>query len=74
MTIAQKLAELERLLRLFEFPTNIYIYKMNKGKNTVFALASNDVGVLDIKSTFMCYDAMTFYLKGYNAARNAPLF
>ncbi len=58
----------------FNFPAKYFIFSMNKGANTVFAIAKNDKTVgLDTVTGFMSYDKMNAYLIGYNKALKNPL-
>jgi len=67
MTTAEEIQALENALRHFSFPEKYTIFSMNKGKNIIFAIASNDsIGGFDTHSAFMSYDVMNGYLLGYS--------
>ena len=70
LTISQQIKSLTNFLKLVSKNEELFIYHVNLGKNTKFAVAEKlELGGVNAKSNFMTYDEMNCYFMGVLAAQ-----
>lgn len=74
MDKVQKMQELVNALSYFGFDAKYSIYAVNGGRNSKFAIASeSSTGGINTHTSFMTYEEMNAFLRGYNTALTRPL-
>ncbi len=59
---------LDNALRSFNFPEKYFIYKVNKGKDALFAIGVKlEHGGFDTKTSYLSYTELNHFLMGHQA-------